>query len=164
MCHLVARGIYIRWQHLIFFYAQQFSCIKKIGESWVCWAVGPALQSNSSNCLVLILHGQFGNLGSTVLLVYGKIGKLLIYIVPFHTFFIPSKVLYNCKYHPSLGHSLCHSFVRRSHLLPDQLPGEHTDHKAAISWLPYQCSDPIQNAHILPLAITARYQFYTLVM
>ena len=26
-----------------------------------CWAVGPALQSNSSNCLVLILHRQLGN-------------------------------------------------------------------------------------------------------
>ena len=41
-------------------------------------------------------------------------------------------------------------------------PGEHTDHKAAISWFPNWHSDPIQNAHILPLAITARYQFYTL--
>ena len=26
-----------------------------------CWAVGSALQSNSSNCLVLILHKQLGN-------------------------------------------------------------------------------------------------------
>ena len=26
-----------------------------------CWAVGPALQSNSSTCLVLILHRQLGN-------------------------------------------------------------------------------------------------------
>ena len=63
MCHLVARGIYIRWQHLIFvlFYAQKFCCIKKIGESYICWAVGPALQSNSSSCLVLIPHRQLGN-------------------------------------------------------------------------------------------------------
>ena len=30
-------------------------------ESCVCWAVGPALQSNSSNCLVLIPHRQLGN-------------------------------------------------------------------------------------------------------
>ena len=65
-----------------------------------------------------------------------KNDKYLIYIAPFHIFFIASKALYNCKYHPSLGHSLYHSFVRRSHLLPDQLPGEHTCHKAAISWLP----------------------------
>ena len=36
----------------------------KIGESCVCWAVGPALQSNSSNCLVLILHRQLGNYDS----------------------------------------------------------------------------------------------------
>ena len=26
-----------------------------------CWAVRPALNSNSSNCLVLILHRQLGN-------------------------------------------------------------------------------------------------------
>ena len=89
--------------------------------------------------------------------------KYIIYIVPFHRFFITSKVLYNCKYHPSLGHSLYHSFVRRGHLLRDQLPGVNTGLKAAISWLPNWHGDPIQNAHILPLAITARYQFYTLV-
>ena len=61
-----------------------------------------------------------------------KINKLkpkrIICIAPFHRFFMSSKVLYNSKYHPSSGHSLCHSFVRRSHLLPDQLPGEHTCH------------------------------------
>ena len=57
------KGVYIRWQHLIFFYlCAWFSCIKKIGESCICWAVGPALQNNSSNCLVLILHRQLGNL------------------------------------------------------------------------------------------------------
>ena len=26
-----------------------------------CWAVGPALKNNSSNCLVLIPHRQLGN-------------------------------------------------------------------------------------------------------
>ena len=31
---------------------------KEDWESCICWAVGPALQSNSSNCLVLILHRQ----------------------------------------------------------------------------------------------------------
>ena len=56
------KGIYIRWQHLIFFYlCTWFSCIKKIGQSCICWAVGSALQSNSSSCLVLIPHRQFGN-------------------------------------------------------------------------------------------------------
>ena len=56
------KGIYIRWQHLIFFYlCTWFGCIKKIGQSCICWAVGPALQSNSSNCLVLIPHRQLGN-------------------------------------------------------------------------------------------------------
>ena len=56
------KGVNIRWQHLIFFYlCTWFSCIKKIVESCLCWAVGPALQSNSSNCLVLILHMQLGN-------------------------------------------------------------------------------------------------------
>ena len=57
------KGIYIRWQHLVFFYlCTCFSCIKKIAQSCICWAVGPALQSNSSNCLVLILQRQLGNL------------------------------------------------------------------------------------------------------
>ena len=56
------KGIYIRWQHLIFFYlCTWFSCTKKIGQSCIFWAVGPALQSNSFNCLVLILHRQLGN-------------------------------------------------------------------------------------------------------
>ena len=36
------KGIYIRWQDLIFFYlCTWFSCIKKIGQSCICWAVGP---------------------------------------------------------------------------------------------------------------------------
>ena len=30
------------------------------------------------------------------------------------------------------GLSVCRSFVRRSHLLPDQLPGEHSDDMAAV--------------------------------
>ena len=46
---------------------------------------------------------------------------------------------------------------------PRSTPWEHTGHKAAISWLPNWCGVPIQNAHIPPLAITARYQCYTLV-
>ena len=33
------------------------------------------------------------------------------------------------------GLSVFHSFVRRSHLLPDQLPGEHTGAMAAVSTL-----------------------------
>ena len=34
------KGIYIRWQHLIFFYlCTWFSCIKRIGQSCICWAV-----------------------------------------------------------------------------------------------------------------------------
>ena len=31
-------------------------------ETCICWAVGPALRSNSSNCLELISHRQLGNL------------------------------------------------------------------------------------------------------
>ena len=54
-------------------------------------------------------------------------------------------------------------FMRRSHLLPDQLPMEHTGHKAVILWLPNWHSHPTWNAHIPPLATTARHQFYTLV-
>ena len=56
------KGIYTRWQHLIFFYlCTWLSCVKKIGQSYICCAVGPALQSNSSNCPVLIPHRQLGN-------------------------------------------------------------------------------------------------------
>ena len=43
---------------------------------------------------------------------------------------------------------LCHSFMRGSHLLPSQLPGEHTGHDAAS-----RCSEPIWNAHIPPIAL-----------
>ena len=43
----------------------------------------------------------------------------LIYIAPLHRFYILSETLVQ-------GISVFHSFVRRSHLLPDQLPGEHT--------------------------------------
>ena len=53
------------------------------------------------------------------------------------------KVLYMVHYYyPSSGQALCHSFMRGSHLLPSQLPGEHTVHKAAS-----RCSEPIWNAH-----------------
>ena len=45
-------------------------------------------------------------------------------------------------YYPSSGQALCHSFVKGSHLLPSQLPGEHTGHEAAS-----RCSEPIWNAH-----------------
>ena len=44
-------------------------------------------------------------------------------------------------YYPSSGQALCHSFMRGSHLLPSQLPGEHTGHKDAS-----RHSEPIQNA------------------
>ena len=82
--------------------------------------------------------------------------------MPFHRFFITSKVLYNCKYHPSLGHSQCHSFVRRSPP-PRSTPwGAYRSQGCHIMVTQWH-SDPIQNAHILPLAITARYQFHTLV-
>ena len=46
-----------------------------------------------------------------------------------------------------------HSFMRRSHPLSDQLPGEHTGHLAAISWFPSWCNEPIWNAHIPPITI-----------
>ena len=51
-CHKVAMGIPLplnQWSH-----ARQTLRGK-------CWTVGPALQGNSSNCLVLILHRQLGN-------------------------------------------------------------------------------------------------------
>ena len=40
-------------------------------------------------------------------------------------------------YYPSSGQALCQSFVRGSHLLPSQLPGEHTGHMAAS-----RCGEP----------------------
>ena len=45
-------------------------------------------------------------------------------------------------YYPSSGQALCHVFVTGSHLLPSQLPGEHTGHEAAS-----RQSKPIWNAH-----------------
>ena len=39
LCHLVAREFYIMWQHLIFVLCTYVSCIKKIGQSCICWAV-----------------------------------------------------------------------------------------------------------------------------
>ena len=44
--------------------------------------------------------------------------------------------------------------MRVSHLLPSQLPGEHTGHKAAS-----RCSEPIWNAHIPPIALIAGTHF-----
>ena len=63
-----------------------------------------------------------------------KNGKCLIYIAPFHRFFIllAFHQLDKCEYHPSSGHSLCHSFMRRSHLIPDQPLGS-----IQITRLPY---------------------------
>ena len=40
------------------------------------------------------------------------------------------------------------------HLLPSQLPGEHTGHKAAS-----RCSEPIWNAHIPPITLIAGTHF-----
>ena len=45
-------------------------------------------------------------------------------------------------YYPSSGQALCHSFARWSHLLPSELPGKHTGHKAAS-----RCSELIWNDH-----------------
>ena len=44
--------------------------------------------------------------------------------------------------------------MRGSHLLPSQLPGEHTGHKAAS-----RHSEPIWNAHIPPIALIAGTHF-----
>ena len=75
--------------------------------------------------------------------------KFLIYIVPFHRLLIVSKSLYNNINNnpPGSSLSLCHSSMRRSHPLSDQLPGEHTGHLAAISWFPSQCNEPIWNTY-----------------
>ena len=70
-CHLVAGEFNMSWQHLFYFKLfTQFNCIKKIRQSCECWAVGPALQSNISNCLVLIPHRQLGNFLRVYCLVY----------------------------------------------------------------------------------------------
>ena len=61
-CASLWQGNCIMWQHLIFLFIYIVQLYKEIGESCVCWAVGPALQSNSSNCLVLIPHRQLGKL------------------------------------------------------------------------------------------------------
>ena len=56
---------------------------------------------------------------------------------------IPKALYMVHYYYPSAGQALCHSFMRGSHLLPSQLPGEHTGHKAAS-----RHSEPIWNAHV----------------
>ena len=64
------------------------------------------------------------------------------YIAPDKSDYIIPKVLHMVHhYYPSSSQALCHSFVRGSHILPSQLPGEHTGHKAAS-----RCSEPIWNA------------------
>ena len=50
---------------------------------------------------------------------------------------------------------LCHSFVKGSHLLPSQLHGDHTGHKAAS-----RCSEPIWNAHYSSTHHQCWYSFY----
>ena len=57
---------------------------------------------------------------------------------------------------PAQAQALCHSLVRGSHLLPSQLPGEHTGHKAAS-----KCSEPFwKGKDIIPLlAVTAGTHF-----
>ena len=52
--HKVAASYFLLFMYMVQLY-------KKIGQSCICCTVGPPLQSNSSNCLVLILHRQLGN-------------------------------------------------------------------------------------------------------
>ena len=64
-------------------------------------------------------------------------------MVPDKSDYIIPKVLHMVHYYyPSSDQALCHSFVRGSHLLQSQLPGEHSGHKAASKH-----SEPIWNAH-----------------
>ena len=65
MCHLVARGIYVRWQHLIFalctivqLYKEDWGILHMLG----CWAI--ALPTNEQ-----IVNGYY-LLSYTVLLVH----------------------------------------------------------------------------------------------
>ena len=58
-------------------------------------------------------------------------------------------------YYPSSDQALCHSFLRGSHLLPYQLPGEHTDYKAAS-----RHSEPFWNAHYSSTHHHCWYSFY----
>ena len=65
------------------------------------------------------------------------------YIAPSKSDWVIPKALYMVHYYyPSSGQALCHSFMRGSHLIPSQLPGEHTGHKAAS-----RHDEPIWNAH-----------------
>ena len=54
-------------------------------------------------------------------------------------------------------YQLCHFLVRGIHLLSSQLPGEHTDHKAAS-----RCSEPIWNVHYSSTHHHCWYLFYLL--
>ena len=57
-CHLMLNSPATRW-HWGFHFLNQWSHARQILRRR-CWAVGPGLQSNSSNCLVLIPHRQLG--------------------------------------------------------------------------------------------------------
>ena len=64
-------------------------------------------------------------------------------MAPVKSDYIISKVLHMVRYYyPSSYQALCHSFVRGSHFLPSQLPGDHTGHKATS-----RHGEPIWNAH-----------------
>ena len=52
-------------------------------------------------------------------------------------------------------HQLCHSFVKGSHLLPSQLPREHTGHEAAS-----RHSEPIWKVHYSSTYHQCWYSFY----
>ena len=63
LCHLVTGEFSLRWQDLIFHLDTLFSCVKMIVQPGRYVGLSDiALQSTSSNCLVLILHRQLGNL------------------------------------------------------------------------------------------------------
>ena len=58
-------------------------------------------------------------------------------------------------YYPSSDQALCHSFLRGSHLLSSQLPGEHTGHMAS-PW----CTEPFWNGHYSSIQPHSWSSFY----
>ena len=58
-CHLMLNSPATRW-YLGFHFLLINEAMQGKTFRWRCWPVRPALQTNSSNCLMLIPHRQFG--------------------------------------------------------------------------------------------------------
>ena len=94
-----------------------------------------------------------------VIIIIRRIIIIVIYLFIWHlltTDYVIPKALYNKHYYyPSSSQALWHSWMRGSHLLPSQLPGEHPGHKATS-----RHGKPFWNAHYSSTHCYCWYSFY----